>query len=171
VTWCCRRSGWSSPDLGLMSNSGNCNESMGAPSPGFPIRLGGVNELHAAFLIESCYGWGCAAGNPGSFALFCEGWDTTNLDTDRRVSHPLQRTQRMGHPPFRGGSRLAKHPGQLNRANSLSGSYQRRCLSRCGRRSRYAEAASLHTGKRSRLGGRPPRSAEYPSSCSLPASA
>ena len=30
----------------------------------------------------------------------CEGWDTTNLDTDRRVSHPLQRTQRMGHPSF-----------------------------------------------------------------------
>jgi hypothetical protein len=25
---------------------------------------------------------------------FCEGWDTTNLDTDCRVSHPLQRTQR-----------------------------------------------------------------------------
>ena len=25
---------------------------------------------------------------------FCEGWDTTNLDTDRRVSHPLQRAQR-----------------------------------------------------------------------------
>jgi hypothetical protein len=40
--------------------------------------------------------------SPGapSFALFCEGWDTTNLDTDRRVSHPLQRAQRMGHPPF-----------------------------------------------------------------------
>jgi hypothetical protein len=25
---------------------------------------------------------------------FCEGWDTTNLDTDRRVSHPLPRAQR-----------------------------------------------------------------------------
>ena len=24
----------------------------------------------------------------------CEGWDTTNLDTDGRVSHPLQRAQR-----------------------------------------------------------------------------
>ncbi len=26
--------------------------------------------------------------------VFCEGWDTTNLDTDRRVSHPLQSAQR-----------------------------------------------------------------------------
>ena len=44
--------------------------------PGFPVRLGGVNELHAAFLIESrtrCHGWGRAVGNPGSFALFAKG--------------------------------------------------------------------------------------------------
>ena len=81
-----------------MSNRGKCNKSAGAPSPGFPVRLGGVNELHAAFLIESRTR--CPVGNTGSFALFCEGWDTTNLDTDRRVSHPLQRTQRMGHPSF-----------------------------------------------------------------------
>jgi hypothetical protein len=26
--------------------------------------------------------------------VLCEGRETTNLDTDRRVSHPLQRTQR-----------------------------------------------------------------------------
>jgi hypothetical protein len=47
--------------------------------------------------------------------VFCEGWDTTNLDTDRRVSHPLQRTQRMGHPPFRGASCRAKHQPRLHR--------------------------------------------------------
>jgi hypothetical protein len=44
--------------------------------PGFPVRLGGVNELHAAFLIESrtrCHGWGRAVGNPGSFAFFAKG--------------------------------------------------------------------------------------------------
>jgi len=44
--------------------------------PGFPVKLGGVNELHAAFLIESrtrCHGWGCAVGNPGSFAFFAKG--------------------------------------------------------------------------------------------------
>jgi len=44
--------------------------------PGFPVKLGGVNELHAAFLIESRtrdHGWGRAAGNPGSFALFAKG--------------------------------------------------------------------------------------------------
>jgi len=46
---------------------------------------------------------------------FCEEWDTTNHDTDRRVSHPLRRTQRMGHPPFRGASYHAKHPPRLKR--------------------------------------------------------
>jgi hypothetical protein len=46
---------------------------------------------------------------------FCEGWDTTNLDIDRRLSHPLQRTQRMGHPPIRGASCRAKHQPRLNR--------------------------------------------------------
>jgi hypothetical protein len=46
---------------------------------------------------------------------FCEGWDTTNLATDRRLSHPLRRTQRMGHPPFRGASCRAKHQPRLNR--------------------------------------------------------
>jgi hypothetical protein len=39
---------------------------------------------------------------------------TTNLDTDRRVSHPLQKPQRMGHPSFRGASCRAKHQWRLN---------------------------------------------------------
>jgi hypothetical protein len=37
--------------------------------PGFPVRLGGVNELHAAFPTESRtrgHGWGRAVGNTGS---------------------------------------------------------------------------------------------------------
>ena len=46
---------------------------------------------------------------------FCEGWDTTNLDNDRRLSHPLQRAQRMGYPPFCGASCRAKHQPRLNR--------------------------------------------------------
>ena len=62
-----------------------------------------------------CHGWDRAVGNPGSFAFFCEGWDTTNLATDRRVSHPLPRAQRMGHPPFRGASCRVKHQLRLNR--------------------------------------------------------
>ena len=44
--------------------------------PGFPVRPGGGNELHAAFLIESRtrrHGWGRAVGNPGSFAFFEKG--------------------------------------------------------------------------------------------------
>jgi hypothetical protein len=44
--------------------------------PGFPVWLSGVNEPHAAFLIESrtrCHGWGRAVGNPGSFAFFAKG--------------------------------------------------------------------------------------------------
>ena len=38
------------------------------PPPGFPVRLGEINQLHAAFLIESrtrCHGRGRAVGNPG----------------------------------------------------------------------------------------------------------
>ncbi len=48
---------------------------------------------------------------------FCECWfgASANLDTDRFVSHPLQRTQRMGHPPFRGASCRAEHQRWLNR--------------------------------------------------------
>ena len=44
--------------------------------PGFPVRRGGVNELHAAFLVESRtsgHRWGCVVGNPGSFAHFAKG--------------------------------------------------------------------------------------------------
>ena len=54
--------------------SGKCNKSAGAPSAGFPVRLGGVNQLHAAFLIEGCTrDHGRAVGNPGSFVLFAKG--------------------------------------------------------------------------------------------------
>jgi hypothetical protein len=31
---------------------------------------------------------------------FCEGWDTTNLDTDRRVSHPFAKNAKDGAPAF-----------------------------------------------------------------------
>jgi hypothetical protein len=55
-----------------------------------------------------------SAGCPILCAL-CKGWDTMNLDTGRRVSHPLQRAQRMGHPPIRGASCCAKHQPRLNR--------------------------------------------------------
>jgi hypothetical protein len=71
--------------------------------PGFSVRLGGVNEPHAAFLRRKPHTlpWlGLRSRKSGVLRAFCEGWDTTNLDTDRRVSHPLQRTQRMGHPFF-----------------------------------------------------------------------
>jgi hypothetical protein len=41
----------------------------------------------------------------GVLRAFCEGWDNTNLDTDRRVSHPLQRKNaKDGAPLFRGAS-------------------------------------------------------------------
>ncbi len=59
-----------------MSLSGKRNESWGADPPGFPVRLGGVKEAHAAFLKESrtrCHGWGHAVGNAGSFAPFAKG--------------------------------------------------------------------------------------------------
>jgi hypothetical protein len=43
-----------------------------------------------------CRGWGRAVGNPGSFAFFAKGGITTNLDTGRRASHPLQERKGWG---------------------------------------------------------------------------
>jgi hypothetical protein len=67
--------------------------------PGFPVKLGGVNELHAAFLIESrtCdHGRGRAVGNPGSFALFAKGGISRISIPTVAYPNPLQRAQRMG---------------------------------------------------------------------------
>ena len=89
-----------------------------AHPPGFPLRLGGVNEPHAAFLIESrtrCHGWGRAVGNPGSFALFAKGGiPRISIPT---VADPTlcKKTQRMGHPLIRGASCRDKHQPRLNR--------------------------------------------------------
>ena len=44
--------------------------------PGFPVELGGVGELHAAFLTESrtrAHGWGRAVENLEFFAWFAKG--------------------------------------------------------------------------------------------------
>jgi hypothetical protein len=106
-------------------------KSNGGASPGFPAGLGGIKELHAAFLKvvhRRCRPAGYETGHflssaeratnprvPHPSRAFCEGWDTKNPDTDRRLSHPLQRTQRMGHPPFRGASCRAKHQPRLHR--------------------------------------------------------
>jgi hypothetical protein len=79
--------------------------------PDFMSGLVGVGELHAAFLRESRtsgHGWGCVTGNPGP-SRFLRRVGSKNLDTNVRVSHPLQRTQRMGHPEIHGASCFAKH--------------------------------------------------------------
>ena len=67
--------------------------------------------------------------------VFCEGWDTTNLDTDRRISHPLPRAQRMGHPPIRGASCRAQHQPRLKRelvSSQLGGVNERNPASSTG---------------------------------------
>jgi hypothetical protein len=86
---------------------------------------------------------GTPAGCP-ILRVFCEGWDTTNLDTDRRVSHPLQRTQRMGHPPIRGASCRAKHQPRLNRELVIRKPHTRSCLMLHNRKSGYAGANEGH---------------------------
>ena len=99
-------------------------------SPGFPIGVGALANFMRLSLESSTgvadprdmkRGSSCPRQKvqqiPGCPILraFCEGWDTTNLDTDGRISHPLQRTQRMGHPPIRGASCRAQHQPRLNR--------------------------------------------------------
>ena len=88
--------------------------------------LAGMTKGRAALRSEADAGsmncrslhFGPTAGCPILRAV-CEGWDTTNLDTDRRVSHPLQKPQRMGHPSFRGASCRAKQQWRLNRGLAL----------------------------------------------------
>jgi hypothetical protein len=55
----------------------------GGQHPGFPVRLGGVTDLHAAFLNESrSRGRRLEqrTGNPGISLVFREMWDTANLN-------------------------------------------------------------------------------------------
>ena len=79
-----------------------CNNSAGAPSPRIPVRLGGDNELHAAFLTESRtrnHVWGRAVGIPGSLPVFSgQGWDTTNLDAHCRGIPPFAKNAKDGAP-------------------------------------------------------------------------
>jgi hypothetical protein len=124
--------------------------------PRISCEVGGVVELHAAFLRivhRSSRPGDMKRGIsfprqrvqqiPGRPILraFCEGWDTTNLDTDRRLSHPLPRTQRMGHPPFRGASCLAKHqPRLIRELVSSQKAAHAVCLVPRNRKSGYAGA-------------------------------
>jgi hypothetical protein len=69
--------------------------------PEFPVRLGGVNQPHAAFLEESrtrCHGWGPRSRKSGVLCALCKGWDTRRSVSRFVVSHPSQTTRRMGHP-------------------------------------------------------------------------
>jgi hypothetical protein len=66
-----------------------------APTPGFPVKFGGVDELHAAFLNESRTRGrllGTRTGNPGM-------WDTTALSLWVSV-HPTHLAVNIGGIPY-----------------------------------------------------------------------
>jgi hypothetical protein len=66
-----------------------CNKSAGAPSPRISCKLGGFNEASCGFPYRKPHTlpWlGPRNRKSGVLRAFCEGWDTTNLDTDGRVS-------------------------------------------------------------------------------------
>jgi hypothetical protein len=106
--------------------SGRYNQSAGAPSPRFPVRLGGVNKHNAAFLIESRtsnHGWCRAGGNSGSCRCFSGKGRIPQLLT-HTVVYPTLRKNREGwgtrssrryrpaHPrPCRSASTLVRNPG------------------------------------------------------------
>ena len=95
-----------------------CNKSPGAPSPRISCEAWWGQRPSCGFPHRKPHTrpWlGSRSRKSGVLRAFCEGWDTTNLDTDRRISHPLPRAQRMGHPPFRGASCRVKHQPRLNR--------------------------------------------------------
>jgi hypothetical protein len=94
------------------------NKSPGAPSPRISCKAWWGQRTSCGFPYRKPHTlpWlGPRSRKSGVLRAFCEGWDTTNLDTDRRISHPLPRAQRMGHPPFRGASCRVKHQPRLNR--------------------------------------------------------
>ena len=112
--------------------------------PGFPVEVGDVVKSIRLSLkpstgvadprdmkrciscprqkVQQIPGAGCPI-----LRAFCEGWDTTNLDTDHRLSHPLPRAQRVGHPPIRGASCGAKHQPRLSRELCFLSVIHRRC--------------------------------------------
>jgi hypothetical protein len=117
--------------------------SPGAHPPGFPVRLGGVNELHAAFREESrtrCHGWGRAVGNPGSFAFFAKGGiPRISIPT---VAYPTLCQERKGW-----GTRLfVVLPAVPNTDNGLTENlflirkpHTEPCLGQCSRNSRVLD--------------------------------
>jgi hypothetical protein len=71
--------------------------------PGFLSRVGGVVEVHAAFLNESrtrdpvsC----CVAGNPGSFAPFAKGGIHESLHPPSPI-RPSPKNAKWGATPLR----------------------------------------------------------------------
>jgi hypothetical protein len=81
---------WIKPRL-VFGTAGRTTKRRVRCPPGFPVRLGGGNELHAAFLIESrtrAHGWGRAVGNPGP------------LRSLQRVGYATVGIEIRGIPPF-----------------------------------------------------------------------
>jgi hypothetical protein len=72
--------------------------------PGFPVRLGGVNELHAAFLKRKPHTqrWLAQCSRKSGVlepVFWVQGWDTRRCASKFVVSHPCRKTPaRMGHP-------------------------------------------------------------------------
>jgi hypothetical protein len=97
------------------------DEPTGAPHPGFPVRLGEVGELHAAFLDESRTRgrWlEQRTGNPGISLVFREMWDSTAVICEdsrsdanlkgriRGIPHLAKNKRDMGHPSVLVGERF-----------------------------------------------------------------
>src|SRR5271163_4069045 len=61
----------------------SCRGPEGAPHPRIPVKVGGTNELHAAFLNESRTrypGWRSVRELRGISLVFREMWDTADLN-------------------------------------------------------------------------------------------
>ena len=65
------------------------HRSTGARTPGFPVKFGGLDALHAALLNESRTRGRLLVprtGNPGISLVFREMWDTTVLHPEPLVA-------------------------------------------------------------------------------------
>src|ERR1700733_5580911 len=71
------------PQRSRTSTSRSLNKGRVPRTPGFPVKFVGVDELHAASPNESRTRGRCLVlrtENPGISLVFCEIWDTTDVD-------------------------------------------------------------------------------------------
>jgi hypothetical protein len=123
--------------------------------PGFPVKLGGVSELHAAFLIESRtrnYVWGRAVGNPGSFAILRRVGSTDVTVSPLLYGAPFHSAgtliRALVDPTLRKKARRVGHPLAVLDDRNFRVRFFHTFSSVCGEKLHLAAQPSIHQKQR-----------------------